>query len=123
MSETKTNSPETRPSALTQIVDNFKRATRGDKVICLNCGAVNPAGEEKCENCGELLERPAPLLINAFETVIRPMRAMRRIAATSPVMQAFLLVLLMIAIYILIGSLVRYISLQQALDDYPKFLK
>jgi hypothetical protein len=123
MSETKTNSSDAKPTALSQIIETFKRSTSGEKVTCLNCGAVNPAGEEKCENCGEALERPAPLLINAVETIIRPMRAMRRIAATSPVMQAFLVVVLMVAIYILVGSLVRLFSLQQALNDYPKFLQ
>ncbi len=76
-----------------KLYDDFRSRTAQDKVMCLNCGAINPAGQTNCENCEQTLERPASFLVNVFETVVRPMRAMPRIAATLPVIQAFLIVL------------------------------
>lgn len=122
MSETKTDPSENKStSALTRIVENFRRSTSGEKVTCLNCGAVNPAGQDKCENCEEPLQKPAPLAVNFIESIIRPMRAMPRIAATAPIMQAFLVVMLMASIYIFMGAYSTLSSLDQLQPELDKF--
>ena len=80
--------------------------------MCLECGASNPAGAETCENCGAVLPRPASLFQNLFELVIRPLKAMARIAAYAPIMQAFLVVVVAVLIAIIEGVS----SLQRSYD-------
>jgi hypothetical protein len=122
MSETKPDSTETvRPSAFGQIGEVFRRSTSGEYVFCNYCGAVNHTGEEACENCGEALERPASMLMNCIDTIVRPFRAMPRLVATAPVLQAMLMVVLMIAIYIFMIAFTTKTGWDQALVDQATF--
>ncbi len=100
-----------------KLYDGFRAKTAGDKVECLNCGAMNEAGAKTCENCDKALEQPASLLVNALETIIRPQRAMQRIAATAPIKQAFLVVIAMIAVYIFVGAIITQLALENILND------
>lgn len=101
---------------ISRIYDNFRQQLTDDKVMCLNCGELNQAGLENCENCEHKLQQPRNLYINAFQTIVQPIRAMARIAATMPVMQAFLAVVASAAIYILLQTEFYLISLQYAVD-------
>ena len=93
--------------------EGFRQQTSGEKVLCLECGATNQAGAEACENCGSPLYKPAPFFQNLLQTIILPGRAMPRIAATSPVTQAFLVVILGVLAFIISGAL----SIQQSYQD------
>ncbi len=122
MSETTTETPETQnPNPVNRFTESFRRATRTDLVTCLNCGAVNQAGEVKCENCGEPLQQPANLYVNIAQTLVLPQKAMPRIAATSPVLQAFLVVILMAAITTLLSVFATLVVFQELLNDQTKF--
>jgi ribosomal protein L40E len=105
---------------MSRIYDQFQRQLANDKVMCLNCGAINPLGLENCENCDNSLEQPRPLLINMVETIVRPQRAMARIAATMPVMQAFLAVVAVSSVYLIFQMIGRLTSIQSIADDLSK---
>lgn len=98
-----------------RVYEHFLRQISSDKVMCLNCGAINPLGVENCENCDNALPQPRSLWINMLETIVRPTRAMARIAATMPIMQAFLAVIAAASIFILFQVVSYYESLQDAL--------
>ncbi|MDB5078755.1 MAG: hypothetical protein JWP00_679 [Chloroflexi bacterium] len=105
---------------MSRIYEHFQRQISNDKVMCLNCGAINPLGLENCENCEHTLERPRPLLINMVDTIIRPQRAMARVAATMPVMQAFLAVVAVASVYLIFQMIGRLTSIQSILDNLSK---
>lgn len=98
-----------------RVYEQFLRQISSDKVMCLNCGAINPLGVENCENCDNELQQPKSLWLNMLDTIIRPMKAMARIAATMPIMQAFLAVIVAASIFIFFQVFTYYESLQDAL--------
>ncbi len=105
---------------MSRIYEHFQRQISSDKVMCLNCGALNPIGLEECENCDSSLEHPRPLLINMVQTIIRPQRALARIAATMPIMQAFLVVVAVASIYLVFQMIGRLTSIQSIADNLSK---
>lgn len=105
---------------MSKVYEQFQRQLSNDKVVCLNCGAINPLGLENCENCDNALQQPKSLLVNMIETIIRPQRAMARIAATMPVMQAFLTVVAVSSIYLVFQMIGRLTSIQSIADDLSK---
>lgn len=105
---------------MSRIYEHFQRQISNDKVMCLNCGAINPVGLENCENCDNSLEQPRPLVINMVETIIRPQRAMARIAATMPIMQAFLVVVAVASVYLIFQMIGRLTSIQSIADNLSK---
>lgn len=104
-----------------KLYEDFRAKTSGDKTLCLNCGAANLTGTKSCENCQAALEQPAPFILNLAETVVRPIRAMRRIAATAPVKQAFMVVLLVVPAYLLLQTVSTVNSLNVLLSRLDLF--
>ena len=100
---------------MSKIYEQFQRQISDDKVMCLNCGAINPVGLENCENCDNALEQPKSLWVNLFQTIAMPRVAMSRIAATMPIMQAFLAVIAAASVFILFQVISYYQSLNDAL--------
>jgi hypothetical protein len=82
---------------------------RQKKVVCLNCGLTNPAGLENCENCEYQLEQPASLFQNIFGLVTHPIKTMRRVAATAPIGQGFLIAIFMTAVLFAFYNIGRYL--------------
>lgn len=100
---------------MSRIYEQVQRQLASDKVMCLNCGAINPVGIENCENCDNDLLQPKSLWLNLLQTIAMPRVAMARIAATMPIIQAFLTVIAAASVYILFQVISYYESLQDAL--------
>ncbi len=77
-----------------KVYDNLRLAMSSDTIYCSNCSQPNPIENETCENCGIALIRPASFFQNLLDVLARPLRGMRRIAATAPLVQALLVVIL-----------------------------
>ncbi|HEX2913907.1 MAG TPA: YIP1 family protein [Chloroflexia bacterium] len=105
---------------MAKLSEDLQQLARGERVYCLNCGALNETGRAECENCQFPLEKPAPLYVNLIQTVIKPMRAMARIAATVPVIQAVFVVLLVAAISMLIYVSSVLFQLQYYFEDFSR---
>jgi len=88
-----------------KIYEDFRRAVSNDRLYCPECGQANPRGNEVCAECETTLLQPVSMLQNVLDVVGRPMRGMKRVAATAPILQALLIVLAGTAIQLLIEAL------------------
>jgi Yip1 domain len=77
------------------VTQNIQAILQNKQVRCPNCGTINPAENTNCEDCESLLIAKAPMWANVYEVLFAPVRGMCRVAATMPVMQGFLIVLLL----------------------------
>jgi hypothetical protein len=90
---------------------------RQNKVVCLNCGLTNPAGLENCENCEYKLEQPAGLFQNIVGLVTHPIQTMRRVAATCPLGQGFLISIFMTALLFTFYNVGRYLFFEKVAQN------
>lgn len=81
-----------------KVYENLQTVVGNKQIRCPNCGALNPAEALNCEECEATLIGQASMWVNIWDTLFSPVRAMCRIAATLPVMQAFLIVLAISAV-------------------------
>lgn len=91
-----------------KVYEDFKLAASGTRLYCPECGQPNPADNETCDECGATLLRPASLWQNLLDVIIRPLQGMKRVAATAPIMQALLVVILGTAIQFVVRALGVY---------------
>lgn len=100
-----------------RIIDDVRQAANSAKVFCTNCGAVNPAGQADCSECGNPLDQPTSMLNNAIGVIAWPQRSLRRVVTTAPVMQAFLIVLFSSALVLIIQYIGVLVQLNQIVSD------
>jgi hypothetical protein len=93
---------------MNKVLDEFRNGT--PEVLCPECRELNPIDDEKCFNCETELLKPVSLWRNFVDVIIRPLVAMRRIAATMPYWQGAFLYFLLIALVALsqVVSLLSY---------------
>jgi ribosomal protein L40E len=77
------------------VYQNFLTVVNNKQVRCPSCGALNPAESTNCEDCESPLIAKAAMWQNVYEVLFSPVRGMCRVANTLPVMQGFLIVLLL----------------------------
>jgi len=100
-----------------KLLEDMRQATRSGTVYCTNCGTANPVGKRECSNCDFPLEMPTTLLGNLLGALAWPQRGLRKIVATAPVIQAFLVVLAMSALVLFVQILGVLVQLQNYLNN------
>lgn len=113
-----------------KLYEDLRSAASGSRLYCVNCAQPNPAGNTTCDECGAEIPQPAPLFKNMFDVIVRPAQGMRRVAATAPLIQALLVIILASAIQYLSQTLSAlqfwqkyYNSPSKVNEDFSKFNK
>ncbi|MEI7556338.1 Yip1 family protein [Candidatus Chlorohelix sp.] len=93
---------------MNKVLDEFRNGPTD--ILCPECRELNPIDDEKCFNCETELLKPVSLWRNFADVIIRPLVAMKRIAATMPYWQGAFLYFLLIAIVAVsqVASLLSY---------------
>lgn len=97
--------------------ENVQRQFSATNILCPNCGAANSVEAKQCLKCENRLLKPMPFGLNVLGAFIAPRQAFERIAATAPVKQAGLIVILTIALYLLQQTLGSLFYLESVLAD------
>ncbi|MEI6045211.1 MAG: Yip1 family protein [Chloroflexota bacterium] len=91
-----------------KIYEEFRLAASGTRLYCPDCGQSNSSGRETCEACNTTLLRSASIFQNLLDAIVRPMQGMKRVAATAPLIQGLLLVLLTTAFQFVLYAISGY---------------
>jgi hypothetical protein len=92
------------------VYQNFLTVVNNKQVRCPSCGALNDANNTNCDECESPLIAKAPMWVNVWEVLFSPVRGMCRVANTLPVMQGFLIVLLLGALSTLQNTYFIYLQ-------------